>query len=748
MNLSRFTDFFRKNKKAIFILITAFLVLSPDFAFAEGEDKIKSWTDAVHGIMAWLSVLVWVITYFITLFLEPGWINWSIFWLDIKFKAIWILVSNVVYFIFAFILIWIAFMNILGRWDKWELKQALPKFVVWVLIVPFSWFFVQFILSVSAILTVSSLTLPFDTFSDFQAEMNNVKIPKTCNIDITSKKEEDNWKWFFNCTNNDTVWLWESLWNTAFWVISVYSYWILKLDKIDEISQKQITEWKIETVWDLLLHIVFNVLFILVYMILLISLWIVLAVRGVYLWIYTMISPVFWLMYFFDKKEGWWDWFFSKFNIKEFISLALVPVYVVIALSFWLLFIYVILKWIDAQSTWNLVWSSTFKIDSVWITIKWLTSEDDFRLNVEGAIWTNTADWISDAGWFLYNIWDSVLWIVWTLILQIFWIVVLRIAIMSALRTSDITKAVVEPIYQFGNQVWQLAAKAPTYAPVFGGKSATELSSAGSALQSSVHSHFTWKWSEWWQSLSPFWTTSATSLKTVNMQHEKDGDNKWAVSDHIRDMSKSIKDLDAVLKKPSEKSEFMEMIKMKFWKELYDEVKDATTKEQFYNKFKSNNQKITTIWWRNYYDQNLQWKNNAEVFADVFESVSLDSANSSISKVEVWLDTSWVNPVIIIWNSKKQVTTNSEGKVTGLWNIADELAQHIIDNNYNSTSIEDLKSSLELTDDALSELNKYFKEKDWKVTFIRNQNNEWLKENWYSESNLDNYLKQNDPKLK
>jgi hypothetical protein len=42
----------------------------------------------------------------------------------------------------------------------------MPKFIVGVLIVPFSWFLVQFILSISSLLTVGVLTLPFDSFAD------------------------------------------------------------------------------------------------------------------------------------------------------------------------------------------------------------------------------------------------------------------------------------------------------------------------------------------------------------------------------------------------------------------------------------------------------------------------------------------------------------------------------------------------------------------------------------------------------
>jgi hypothetical protein len=106
-----------------------------------------------------------MITSFITMFLYPGWVNGTLFGLQDYLKIMWILVSNVVYFIFAFILIAIAFMNIIGKGEgTWELKQAMPKFIIGVLIVPFSWFFVQFILSLSAILTVGVLTLPYDSF--------------------------------------------------------------------------------------------------------------------------------------------------------------------------------------------------------------------------------------------------------------------------------------------------------------------------------------------------------------------------------------------------------------------------------------------------------------------------------------------------------------------------------------------------------------------------------------------------------
>ena len=141
---------------------------------------VQGWIDILNWWLKIVSILTWFCTAIVTIFLEPGWYNGDVFGLRDYLKTIWILVSNLVYFAFAFILIWIAFMNIIWKTDEhYELKKALPKFIVWILIVPFSWFFVQFMLSISAILTVAVLTLPYDTFNwftDFSPSITNYKV--------------------------------------------------------------------------------------------------------------------------------------------------------------------------------------------------------------------------------------------------------------------------------------------------------------------------------------------------------------------------------------------------------------------------------------------------------------------------------------------------------------------------------------------------------------------------------------------
>jgi hypothetical protein len=62
--------------------------------------------------------------------------------------------SNIVYLIFGFALVVIAFMNIFGR-SSYAIKATLPKLILGVITVPFTWFFVSFILSIVNVLTLS-----------------------------------------------------------------------------------------------------------------------------------------------------------------------------------------------------------------------------------------------------------------------------------------------------------------------------------------------------------------------------------------------------------------------------------------------------------------------------------------------------------------------------------------------------------------------------------------------------------------
>lgn len=726
-----------------FIVLLLIFSISWDFTFAaEATNNSSSagWFFTKEWFLAFLNWFLQIIgvflalwSYLASLFLSPEWINWNLFWLTEKLRLIWILVSNVVYFVFAFILIWIAFMNIIWKnSDQYQLKQAIPKFIVWVLIVPFSWFLVQFILSLSAVLTVSSLSLPFDTFKTYWEDMLEIKVPQDCVLNLSEFKSvdgesssESKWWELIKCEWKTNIFWWNST-QSVFWIISLYTYWILSFDSVDNMSSKFIEDTNTKTVWDIIVKVLFSVIFVIVYWILIITLTLVLMIRWIYIWIYIMMSPLFWLMFFFDKKD-WWDWFFAKFNLKEFIALAMVPVYTMLALSFWLVFIYTVWKWLST-STWiskevNIndnklsIWNSSLTIEWAYAWVKW-----------------------DDITWFLdvvYKEWNWGLWVIWTLILQVFWIVVLRWTVMAAMRASTITKSITEPIYQFGTKVWEIASTAPWNMPVFGWQSMSSLSTAASTVWSEISSAQNRKWTDFaWKFI--WWTENDKKYKNILandpsswQKAHKNTQDLNAIWD-AKDISKSKAAIDAYIKN------FEYLLKNDKYKDN-DKVKNAIDRLR-----------TSGLW-------------NEQTIKEVFKIIddnAKDPNNSLLNwnwDVSAWTvnDYLWKNSsspsLNNWWNTKDNITLQKEEawiKQFKVWNIwfvnydwnkftwkddYKDLANYISKNIKSESEFNDLFREIWITnisDDIKNEIWKYFK--DWKVDL--NQDN-------WDKKDLEKYLK-------
>ena len=499
MILSKLKEFYTSNRKTIFYsLIFWFLFyISQDVAFAAcwnpGQPacpNTDAWADKnalveiVDFIVTIASSLVALLSALVSLFLHPGWVNGTILWFDTYLKDIWIMVSNIVYFIFAFVLIAIAFMNIIWKWqDVWEMKQALPKFVIWVLMVPFSWFFVQFILSISAMLTVAVLSLPYETLNG-SAAFDSVKEKKMCTyfmIDLTKGAKNDVGEKLKNSGNKDSNtcafgqtkvsideilrWDWDWISSSVFWMINVYTYWIMKIDRLTTISSEDIGT-SLKTLASVGLKGIFDLLFIVVYMILMIALFMALFARATWLWIHAMFSPVYWLLFFFGKAKEWVGE--QKFGVWEFIKLALVPVYVSAALSFWMIFIFVAAHGLTENNGWSAIFQ---KMSINWWKTSVINKGKEINLKTEVPVikmWSFTL-WIKGAQWWFKNandVFSSLWWSIWTLILELFGLAILWIAVMAALKSSQVTESVTEPIRAFGKSVWSLVAKSPQYAPI------------------------------------------------------------------------------------------------------------------------------------------------------------------------------------------------------------------------------------------------------------------------------------------
>lgn len=510
----------------------------------EVQNKWWQWViiSSIQWILKVASVIVSLMTYLATMFLSPEWINGSLFNMTYYFRQVWIIISNVVYLIFAFVLVYIAFMNIIWKWEDYGIKKILPKFIIWILIVPLSWFIVQFVLSLSAILTVSALNLPFDTFSNYAQDMGKIQIPKKCTINLSefsSSEKNTDWKsdpyWFIKCGiwadwKEEKISLNEFLSSTdssdsIFWVIATYTYWVMSFESLDTVFKNQ----KIETISDLLIKTAFDAVFFIIYLVIIVALWIVLFTRWIYIWIYIMISPLFWLMYFFDTKE-WSSWFFWKFTVMEFVKLALVPVFAMAALSFWMLFLYVVWKWMTLESNGrdlpgvSITPGKESTILNIWSKKVWL------EIIWPAVVTENSTDFFS-------SLWNWALWIIGSLIIKVFGIVVLWWVMMAALQTSKVTEEIIKPLVDFWSQVWSVVKQAPMYAPIIPWwASIASLPNVGSQLNSVIADMNSKRAKEWLWRFLPDSDLETSRTRIRNSDINNLGNNiiwelKWRIND-------------------------------------------------------------------------------------------------------------------------------------------------------------------------------------------------------------------------
>ncbi len=453
----------------------------------EGDTKsaVTSLINVIQYIVWASAAILWVLTWLISVLLDPWFTNGSNFGISWYIKQVWVFVSNMVYFIFAWLLIFISFANIIWKTeDLFNLKKSLPKFIIWVLIVPFSWFIVTFTISLSSVLMVSVFSWPIETFTEnteLKTYLTTTKIDKWCpawTINIqwstssstTTTSTTPTWSWFITCSWEPATKTlmeilnlqdWTDWTQNIWWLLAVYTYWIMDIESTAKLYETQTIT--LSTLEKLSAKVVFDIIFILVYMLILVALFIVLFIRFIMLWIYMMISPLFWLMFFLQKWKMWAE--MEKFSFKEFFALAMVPVYVSFALSFWMMFVFIMAKWFSDPTTGGVIKDWVIKLWSTTINITW---------EVGGAA----------TGFFK----DS-MWVLGLLMLRMFSLAVLWISVMTALKQAEITKKIIEPIDKFWRDVWQTAMNSYKYIPI-----------PGTSGISWTSKNATIWWLSWWMS--------------------------------------------------------------------------------------------------------------------------------------------------------------------------------------------------------------------------------------------------------
>ena len=91
-------------------------------------------------------------------------------------------------------LIVVAIANIFGQSDSYAIKKMLPRFIIGVIMVPFTWWMVSATLSVSSYMTALVLRMPADMITASNSPEYSVNIPKKCNLDFTTSNTSKVWE--------------------------------------------------------------------------------------------------------------------------------------------------------------------------------------------------------------------------------------------------------------------------------------------------------------------------------------------------------------------------------------------------------------------------------------------------------------------------------------------------------------------------------------------------------------------------
>jgi hypothetical protein len=91
--------------------------------------------------------------------MSPDWTSGDLFGLREVMYSLWVTISNITYFIYAVLLIFIALATIFGQ-ENYGYKAMLPKLALGIILVPFTWWFVQWTISLATIVTASVITIP------------------------------------------------------------------------------------------------------------------------------------------------------------------------------------------------------------------------------------------------------------------------------------------------------------------------------------------------------------------------------------------------------------------------------------------------------------------------------------------------------------------------------------------------------------------------------------------------------------
>lgn len=453
------------------------------------QKKNETTDNAVNTLAKWLNSLFQILSIIAvpaivmaSWLMSPDWTSGDMFNLRDTMYQLWVTVSNVIYFVYAVLLIIIAIGTILWN-EKFWYKAMLPRLALGIIMVPFTWWFVQWTISLATVITASVITIPADIVNlEDNSYAKSLMIPKkwvitadSTEIDKATRKNIEQCEWQGNSNCISFMEAYESVW----WIygsLLYYAQWVFQISKIQKASFD--IDW-LKSLWQLANELIIWALFFIVFWILVIALVFMLLMRAIKLWMYAIFSPLFTIHFVLGKDTLWekmWD-----FNLKEFIGLCFVPAVVGITLSFWLVVISAI-KWVKPSENIGCT-EQNCKVTLFWVSDNYietkLISTDDWKSQqtiTTVKMWEletvfNGKAYPTDAsGWnTAQNIskWLNVLGPLFgTIVIDIIALIFIWAAFMAAKWTSKAVAWAIKPFEDLWASVWRLGASLPKYAPL------------------------------------------------------------------------------------------------------------------------------------------------------------------------------------------------------------------------------------------------------------------------------------------
>ncbi len=441
----------------------------------QDDNMQKMLQSLVSGLNIILDILTIIVTPAMILaswLMSPDWTSGDLFQIRPMIHDLWVTVANVAYFIYAILLVFIALATIFNS-DQYGYKQLLPKLALGIIMVPLTWWFVQFIISLATIVTASVINIPTDIVIAQQKTQSaswwtDPSIPRD-NIYVNDKTAEKKPKIVCDASNCVSPEKFIQSAGGMYSSLMIYSFAIFKFQDVKELGKDG--KNPIKSIGQLINQgLIWAVMFI-IYGLLVIALIFMLMMRAVKLWFYAIFSPLMTLKYVLgDKMFGESK---DSFELKEFIGLAFVPAIVGLALSFGLVIVSVMLKPVVGNNT-PACSGNNCTITLFWTPTNTITSKTEWdKTTTTVKVWDVSYAFVGDvtSGSATGNIsgaLNTTGGIIGTIIIDIIALIFIWVAFMAAKGVSKVAAAAFEPFEQIGKKMGGLAMSLPKYAPIPG----------------------------------------------------------------------------------------------------------------------------------------------------------------------------------------------------------------------------------------------------------------------------------------